>query len=137
MGFRLLDHTADVRLEVWGSTLEELFCEAARALFSVITVLETVSPRELRRVEVTGISQEELLVQWLNELLFYHDTEGMLFSDFSILELTPTALRGEARGESFSHDRHEILVPVKSVTYHALEIEERAEGFRCEIILDV
>lgn len=126
-----------MRLEVWGSSLEELFCEAARALFSLITDLGRVEPRELRQVEVTGESQEELLVQWLNELLFYHDTEGMLFSDFSIIDLTRTALRGEARGEPFSPDRHEILVPVKAVTYHGLKIEEGTGGFRCEIILDV
>lgn len=137
MGFRQLDHTADVRLEVWAPTVEDLFCEAARALFSLITDITKVVPREERKVEVRGESTEELLVEWLNELLFYHDAEGLLFSEFAILRLNPGQLDASAQGEPFSPERHEILLPVKAVTYHGLKVQRKSGDFRCEIILDV
>ncbi len=137
MGFRFLDHTADVRFEVWAKDLGELFVEAARALFSVIVDLRTVRPERERRIEVREERKDLLLVSWLNELLFLHDTEGLLFSEFEAVEVSASRFVGKARGEVLDPERHEILLPVKAVTYHGLKVEETAKGLRAEIILDV
>jgi len=137
MGFRFLDHTADVRFEVWAEDLRGLFVEAARALFSIIVDLQTVRPEQERQIEVQEEGRDLLLVGWLNELLFLHDTEGFLFSEFEAMEVGPSRFVGRARGEVFDPERHEILLPVKAVTYHGLKVERTAGGFRAEIILDV
>jgi SHS2 domain-containing protein len=84
MGYDLFDHTGDVGVRVWADDLKGLFCEAAKALFDIITDLEQVEMNLERIVAVEGMGREELLVAWLNELLYLHDVEGLLFLDFSI-----------------------------------------------------
>lgn len=137
MGFSFLNHTADVRIKVWAESLEALFEESAYALFSLITNLEKVTPKEALFIEVEGKDYEELLVSWLNELLYHHEVKNMLFSHFKVLELALPFLRAEIKGEPFSPEKHEILTPIKAVTYHNLKIRKTGKGFEVEIILDI
>lgn len=137
MGYRLRDHTADVAIEVWGKDLPELFSEAAVALFSVIGEIGRVEAKEERRIEAEGQGLEGVLVSWLNELLFIHDVEGMLFSRFGVKEVGDRWLRGWARGEVFDPERHVVLTPVKAVTYHGLYVKEEDGLWRAQVILDV
>jgi len=85
--FRILEHPADVGFEAFGSTREETFANAARALTYLIVDLEAIDPREEVSVQVQGPDPESLLVNWLSELLYLHDAEGWLFRDFEILNL--------------------------------------------------
>jgi len=137
MGFSFLNHTADVGIKVWAESLEALFEESAYALFSLITNLEKVTPKEPLLIEAEGKDYEELLVTWLNELLYHHETKNMLFSRFKVLELALPSLRAQIKGEYFFSEKHEILTPVKAITYHNLEIRETEKGFEVEIILDI
>jgi len=137
MGFSFLNHTADVRIKVWAESLEALFEESAYALFSLITDLEKVTPKETLFVAVEGKDYEELLVSWLNELLYRHEVKNMLFCHFKVLELGSSFLRAETKGELFSSKKHEILTSVKAVTYHNLKIRETGKGFEVKIILDI
>lgn len=137
MGFEFLDHTADLRVRVWGKDLVQLFEEAAVALFTVITDIGTVRPETEERVDVEGVNLEELLVGWLSELLYLHEVKGLLFSRFKVFEVKGEYLSAKAWGEPFSPERHCILLPVKAVTYHRLQIEEREGLMVAEIIFDV
>ncbi len=137
MGFCFLNHTADVGIRVWAESLEALFEESAYALFSLITNLEKVTPKETLFIALEGKDYEELLVSWLNELLYHHEVKNMLFSYFKVLELGSSFLRAEIKGEVFSSEKHEILTPVKAVTYHNLEIRKTGKGYEVEIILDI
>lgn len=137
MGFEFLDHTADLRIRVWGENLEELFEEAAFALFSAITNIETVKPEIEEEVKVEGESKEELIVGWLGELLYLHEVKGVLFSKFKILTLQEKHLAAKAWGEAFVPERHHIFLPVKAVTYHRLKIEQQGGLWVTEIIFDV
>lgn len=137
MGFEFLDHTADLRIRVWGKDLAELFEEAAFALFSVITDIGTVEPQIEEKVEVEAENREELLVGWLSELLYLHEVKGLLFSKFQVLECQKERISAKAWGEPFSPERHYILLPVKAVTYHMLKIEQQGGLWLAEIIFDV
>lgn len=137
MGFEFLDHTADLRIRVWGKDLTELFEEAAFALFSVITDIETVEPKIEEKVEVEAEDQDELLVGWLSELLYLHEVKGLLFSKFKVLWFQKKHMSAKVWGEPFSPERHSILLPVKAVTYHRLKIEQQGGFWVTEIIFDV
>lgn len=137
IGYELLDHTGDIGIRVWADDVKGLFEEAARALFDIITDRKKVVIRLNREVAVQGSGREELMVAWLNELLYIHEVESLLFDDFDIAEITPGSLKGVARGEKFQEDRHHIKTAVKAVTYHLLEVKEKDGRWQAQIIIDI
>ncbi len=73
--FKVLDHDADIRLEVYGTSMEELYRNAATAIFSLITNPANVSPALEKKITVSG--NGELLINFLNELLFIWMSKGL------------------------------------------------------------
>ena len=134
MRFEELDHTADVGIRAYGATVEELFENAAAGLFSLIVELETVKPRGEVEVKVTAEDLETLMVNWLQELLFLHETQHLVFCDFDVA-IEKLDLTGRARGEAIDKRRHELKLAVKAVTYHRLKVDP-AKGV-AEIIFDI
>ena len=60
--FRILEHTADIGFEAFGTTLPEVFENAALALAHLIAEAATVEAREEIRIEVKGTDMPDLLV---------------------------------------------------------------------------
>ena len=123
MRYRLLEHTADAMVEVHGVTLEERFENAAYALFDQMTDASTIRPKGEVEVSVSAGSREQLLVDFLQELLFLHDTENLVFSRF-VIEMEGDTLRARAQGEEFDPTRHAKRSVVKGITYHGLEFRD-------------
>jgi SHS2 domain-containing protein len=124
-------------VEVWGADFAELAAEAARALFALITDLETVRAENGVSVEVQAESDEQLLVTWLTELLFLFETELWLFSRFEIETVEDGVLKAEAWGERLDPARHPVDREVKAVTYHRLGLEREKDRFRTTIVFDL
>ena len=82
--FEVLEHTADVGIVVHGADLAELFANAGLGMFALMVDLEGVEEREERLIQVEGRDRETLFVRWLTELLYYLDTEEMLFRRFEM-----------------------------------------------------
>jgi SHS2 domain-containing protein len=135
--FRILEHTADVGFEAFGSTREEAFVNAARALTYLIVELDAIDPGEEVSVQVQGTDPVSLLVNWLSELLYLHDAEGWLFRDFEIQSLQDDSLSAVARGEKFQRSRHQAKLLVKAITYHQLALEETPRGWRAQVYVDI
>lgn len=138
MGYRVLDHTADFMVEVSAPTKKALFEEAAKALFgAVLTDLETIRPVGFRRIHVSARDQDELLVTWLSELLYLHESAQWLFCRFEVERLETCELEAKVFGEPFDPGRHAIVREVKAVTYHQLGIERVNGSFRTRIVFDL
>jgi SHS2 domain-containing protein len=135
--FRVLEHTADVGFEAFGSTREEVFANAARALLDIIVDADSIAPREAQTLEVTGPDPPSLLVNWLSEVLYLFDAEGWLFSDFEVRSLQDRSLSAVARGEKFDPARHQVKLLVKAITYHQLALEETPSGWRAQVYVDI
>jgi SHS2 domain-containing protein len=135
--FRILEHTADVGFEAFGSTREEVFANAARALIYLIVDLDTIEPRGEVALQVRGPDPESVLVNWLSEILYLHDAEGWLFRDFDIQNLQDDSLSALARGEKFQRSRHQAKLLVKAITYHQLALKETREGWRAQVYVDI
>ncbi len=135
--FRILEHTADVGFEAFGSTPEETFANAARALTCLVVDLEAIAPREAVALQVQGADLECVLVNWLSELLYLHDAEGWLFRDFEIQSLQADSLSAIARGEKFQRPRHQAKLLVKAITYHQLALERTPGGWRAQVYVDI
>ena len=135
--FRILEHPADIGFEAFGSTREEVFANAARALFHLMVDLDSVEPRDELAVQVEGSDPASLLVNWLSELLYLNDAEGWLFSEFEVERLDDRSLAARARGEKFDRTRHRAKLQVKAITYHQLELERTAEGWHARVYVDI
>ena len=135
--FRVLEHTADIGFEAFGSTREETLANAARALFSLVVDLDAIIPREEVTIRASGSDPEALLVNWLSELLYLHDAEGWLFREFEIGRLEDYSLVSTARGEKFDRSRHAPKLLVKAITYHQLVLEKTREGWRTKVYVDI
>lgn len=134
--YRLIEHTADMGIEATGESRSDLFLQAARALREMISGAEAAS-REEKVVEVKGGDAAELMVRWLNEILFLFETQGFFPADFEIDEVGEEKLRGRILGEPFDHDRHPIEREVKSVTYHQLEVAKSDGVWKARIFVDL
>jgi len=132
--YKLLEHTADAMVEVQGKDLGERFGNAAYAMFDQITDLSKVKPKGELRVVISGDTREQLLVDFLQELLFVHDTEDLVFSEFEI-KTDGKTLEAVVRGEKFDEKKHTKRSVVKGVTYHRLEFDD-LKG-RLTILFDV
>jgi SHS2 domain-containing protein len=135
--FRTLEHTADVGFEAFGSTREEVFANAARALMNLIVDLDSIEPREAVPLQISGPDPESVLVNWLSEILYLHDAEGWLFRDFEIQNLQDDSLSALARGEKFQRPRHQAKLLVKAITYHQLALEKTPQGWRAQVYVDI
>jgi SHS2 domain-containing protein len=135
--FQIFDHTADLGLRVRGATLEELFSEAARGLFSVIVGdLDAVRPVVEQTLEIPGKDREYLLFDWLTELLYRFDSQRWLMVEFDV-RFTAEGLIGVCRGEALDPSRHRLEHEVKAITYHALKVAPTPDGWLAEVIVDI
>ncbi len=133
------EHTADVGLRVHGDDLDDLFRTAAEGVFDYI-VANRGAVRDVTTEEVvlTGDDPAELLVVWLNELIFRSETQHRLYTRFDVhLDQSGRALRAQIGGEPIDRGRHVLDHEVKAVTHHALSLEREGEGWVAELILDI
>ena len=135
--YSIFDHTADLGLEIYGRDERELFSNAAFAIFDAMTDIDDVAIKEKREVAVEGSDREDLLVNFLREVLSLYNVEGFLIRQFSIVRLDDYHLTGEAKGEFFDPGKHSINMEIKAVTYHGVKIGFTPEGLMGRIICDV
>jgi len=133
----IFEHTADLGLRIRSESLDRLFEEAAGALFSVIVANpEAVRPVEEVSFTIEGDRHDELLRDWLAELLYTFHAERLVFSQFEV-SLGEGKLTAAVRGEPIEPARHEIDVEVKAITYHGLKVQPDGHGWLAEVIVDV
>ena len=133
-GYTILEHEADVGIESYGRDLAELFTNTARALFSLITDLVTVESTETRSVTIDN--GDELLVAFLNELLYLWDTERFIPGTYSLM-VEGGKLEAEMTGEILDPDKHHVHKEVKAATYHKFSIRHKGDRLEATIYLDI
>ena len=135
--YRIFDHTADLGVEIYGINERELFCNAAFAIFDIMTDVNLVRAKEEKPFFVEGGDLEELLVNFLREILYMYNGEGLLLKEFMISGMNNFHIKGTARGEPFARERHHINIEIKAVTYHQVEIYTTARGWTARVVCDV
>lgn len=134
MKYEFIEHTADIGIKAYGKSLDESFSNAALAMFEVMTDVSKVEPVGEFEVRVKAENLENLLVDWLGELLFLHETQDVLLSEFDV-NIDNLSLDAKVRGEALDREKHELKDDVKAITYHMLEVNEK-EGF-IKVLLDI
>ena len=135
--FRVLEHTADVGFEATGATREEAFVNAALALQDLSVDLDSIAARDEVSIAVDGENAQELLVNWLSQILYLFDAEGWVLREFKLARLEDRGLEAVARGERFDRERHHVKLQVKAITYHQLALEKAPGGWRAQVYVDI
>ncbi len=135
--FEILEHPADIGFRAFGRSRQELFENAALALFSLACDPATIEEQESRDVEATGSDDEALIYSWLAELLAVAETECLVFRRAVIRALDSGRVRGAAYGEAFDRNRHRSGTSIKAVTFHQLKVEPTRDGFCAQVFLDL
>jgi SHS2 domain-containing protein len=135
--YRRLEHTADVKVEIYGADLAELFTNAATCLFDLMLDIKKVRKVQSVPVSLKSADLSELFLDWLRELLFLFSTRSLAVRRTEISTIEPTQLTATVFGEEFDAERHGLKVEVKTPTYHEYRVEKTKDGYRATVIFDV
>lgn len=131
-GFVEIDHTADRAIEVWARTPGELFEQAARGMFSLTTDISQIAPRRYHELTLEVNDLESGIVDWLNELLYWHESRREIYGEFHV-SLEPGRLRARFAGQP----AEKIQAVVKAATFHDLQVQQDEAGtWRATIVFD-
>jgi SHS2 domain-containing protein len=137
MAFEFFEHTADVGLRVKATSVNDLFTDAARGLFSLIAPnLNAVRPVSTKRIALTAEDYDYLFFDWLNELLYAFESQHLVLAEFDV-QIQTLSLHAECHGEVWSAERHGVGKEVKAITYHGLKVEQHGGQWSAEVIVDI
>lgn len=138
--YKFIEHTADVAFRAWGQNLEEAFKSGSLAMTDVITNRKKIEKKIVKELEAKGEDKEELLVDWLGQLLYIFDVEKLIFADFD-LKIQERGkrwfLKGKGYGEKFEPSKHPSGTNVKGISYSWMKIWKEKRRTYIRVVLDV
>jgi SHS2 domain-containing protein len=142
--YKFFDHTADIGVEISGRTKKELFANAASALFDVLienndskNKSAAKTQKRQKTMTVQGADLEDLLINFLRELLYLFNGVHWVVSHCKILESGNKMLKAQLTGEPYNNKKHSIKTEIKAVTYSGAQVVRIKDGWRAKIIFDV
>jgi len=138
--FEIIEHTADIGIEAFGKDKREVFINVAKGMFEIIAGKNVNSKDDFScKININAENLENLLIAWLNELLYLSEVMLVIFNKFKIEELSDSHIHGEIEGIKINPEVHKIKKEIKAVTYHNLEFKkDRKSGlWRARVIFDI
>jgi SHS2 domain-containing protein len=130
--FEEVEHGADAALRVYGSDWSELLSNAALGMFSLLACWQDSLPCQEQTLSLRSVDAETLLVDWLSELLYLHEMQGLVYVDFDILDVSSNTLEAIVRGT----DQWTPQTAIKAVTFNDLHVAKTADGYTTTIVFD-
>jgi SHS2 domain-containing protein len=135
--YTVIDHTADVGMEVEAPSAEDLFVKSGLAMFDLMFGLGSIGGDVTKPLSVAAENPTELMVAWLNELLYFYAVEKIVFSGFTDVELGERTIRAVGCGEHFDPDKHRCDLEIKAATYHEASLACTHGRWKARVIFDV
>jgi SHS2 domain-containing protein len=135
--YKLIDHTADFGIQVFGADSQALFTNAALALFDVITETDVLKGRDSCNITTSGEDWSDLMVNWLREILYLWNGKERLVKSVQILSLTEKKISAKIYFDAYMPDRHIINTEIKAVTYHQIQVKSSPSGWEARVIFDI
>ena len=134
--YEYFEATADIGLKAYGKDLNEAFENAGLAIFNIISDTSGIDAVREIEFEVTSEDEVSLLYDYLEELLFYHEIEFMLFSEFHVEIDDDLHLRAKIIGEEIDWNKHERKTEIKAITFHMMNVK-RTSHVELQAIVDL
>lgn len=136
MKYKFLEHTADIKFQAFGDTIEEVFENCALAMFNSMYDGK-VKEKKNFKINVKGKDFESLLYNFLEELLFLFDSENFFMSKIKSIKIDKKnfELRGEVIGDDAKD--YEIHIDIKAITYNEMFVKKEKNKWIVQVVLDV
>ncbi len=131
---------ADIAFDAFGKTLEDLFEHCAEAMFTMMVNLKTVDATIERAIHLRADSLENLLYDFLSELVYLKDTELLLFKTVQVTlgkDGKEHTLSAELKGETIDRKKHELGNDIKAVTMYMFSITKEKTGYKARVVVDI
>ena len=135
--YRVMTRQSELAVKVVGNSQADLFANSAFALFDVMTDVEKIEIKERLPLEVEGADRDDLMVNWMRELLYLYQGSGYLLREFQVREVKDTLVKADVCGEKIDPDRHEIKKEVAAVAYHQSRMEKTGNQWTAQLIFEV
>ena len=135
--YKILDHTADIGIEVCGKRKEDIFICAVEAMADLIVDLKSISDDEEKTITVAGAGEEELLINFLREALYLFNGNGWLIKNCRAVDVSPQCVTAHLRGGRYNPQKQQMKMEIKAVTYHQLSFHKSDQGWKAQVIFDV
>jgi SHS2 domain-containing protein len=135
--YRLNKRQSEIAVRVSGASQADLFANSAFALFDVMVDIQAVEGKERLPLEVEGTDRDDLMVNWVRELLYLYQSSGYLLREFHIHDVKDTIVRAEVAGEKIDPDRHEIKQEIASVAFHKSRMEKTGNQWTAHLIFEI
>lgn len=130
----------DAYIEAFGSSIEEAFDQSARGLINIMFDINSVEGHKLRVLSIRGDDMIVLLYNWLEKILLiiFNDCEIMSRFHVTISRLNSSILlEASTLTESLDITKHKYKTEVKGITFHEMEVLEKANKCTCKYIVDL
>ena len=134
-GYEILEHTADVGLRAHAPTVTSLFEETTRGLCDIAGIWHAGSGASVE-IDVGARDRGGVLVDWLNEVLYVHDSGNVAVCSVVVDEVSLQRARGRIRVKPLGEGA-ETAIQVKAVTYHQLDVRETPSGWSATVFFDI
>ncbi|MDH7517713.1 MAG: archease [Candidatus Thermoplasmatota archaeon] len=135
--YEIIEHTADIGIRAYGKTLSEAFENAAKGMFDIITDKSEVESVGQYEIRLDAPDLEQLLVDWLSELLFLNTSQNLVFGFFKVeIDEKKKTLRAQVFGEKYNISKHKVGTEIKAVTYHMLEVKNK-KPYHVQVLFDI
>ena len=133
MKFKFLKHTADIKFQAFGKSIDEAFENSALALANTMYSGKVAKVKK-KKIKVEGKDYESLLYNFLEEILFLLDSEGFFVSDVKVF-VKDFSLVAEVFGDN--SENYKIGLDVKAITYNEMFVKNLRGKWVCQVVLDV
>jgi len=135
--YEIIEHTADIGIKAYGKTLSEAFENAAKGMFDIITDKSEVESIGQYEIKLDAPDLEQLLVDWLSELLFLNASQNLVFGFFKVeIDEKKNTLIAQVFGEKYNISKHKVGTEIKAVTYHMLEVRNK-KPYHVQVLFDI
>ena len=135
--YRLTRNQSELAVRVVGDSQADLFANSATALFDVMADIERIEIKEQIPLEVEGTDRDDLMVNWMRELLYLYQGSGYLLREFKIREVKDTIVKAEVCGEKIDPDRHEIKQEIGAVAFHKSRMQKTGNQWIAQVIFEI
>jgi SHS2 domain-containing protein len=133
--YELIEHTADVCIKAYGDTISEAFENVSIGMFDIIADKSAIDSVGQYDIQMEAPDLEQLLVDWLSELLFLNSAKNLVFGTFDVT-IKKNHLSAHIFGEEFDFPKHKKGVEIKAVTYHMLEVHNK-KPYYVQVLFDI
>lgn len=130
--YQILEHPADLKIKIWGNTLEDFFQNILAAIFSA-TGPEITDQEAKIKIEIKAQDLENLVFDFLTEVIYQMDINDAVFLKINFSEINETKIVAEITGRKIK----KLATEIKGITWHDFEVKRGTDGLRATLLFDI